>query len=255
MAVSAVSFKDIPTLSSVRSIEIDNLLSECTCPVSAEFMNQCVTLIPCAHKVQQAVAEKLFGMTKEEKCEKKAKCPVCNIIVSNYIKDPQMRNICEKLPSILNGLKSLIKEPEYPCKYPFKSLPLFRAQPKELDGWSSKTDIYVSSMTFKAARSLEIIFESTKHKDWGRGLKKIRVIFSNLYYRVNLLDIEKYFTEQGLLDYKTSSSADKIDFTVSDRIELSDTKYQRTKKLVRILLENNIVSDEHRKQIDEFMNE
>ena len=78
------------------SYQSNNLLNELTCPVSLEPLSKAVALFPCAHKIQQHVARKLFGSCSSS-IEPGKTCPVCVQPVSAYMIDRGVRNIVHQL--------------------------------------------------------------------------------------------------------------------------------------------------------------
>src|ERR1700733_14673052 len=96
--------------SSIKLDDIDNIFNTFTCPVSYDVMDKAVILMPCAHRVQQAVAEKLYGPMLNKQLDEKKPCPVCKTQVVKYQIDYSIRSIAEKLPKILSEVRSLIKQ-------------------------------------------------------------------------------------------------------------------------------------------------
>lgn len=80
-------------LSSAKALQ-DQLL----CPVLLEPLSEAVSLVPCAHKVQYAVAEQIFGTTNGGWLVSSNKpCPVCRVCVLGYMADHTTRNIVKSL--------------------------------------------------------------------------------------------------------------------------------------------------------------
>jgi hypothetical protein len=89
-----------------RNSGIVNLRKELQCPVNLEPQTEGVALIPCAHRVNQASAEAMYGKMNGEFCEKQLqKCPECRTIVSGYIPDPAIRELSRVLPQRLSDLE------------------------------------------------------------------------------------------------------------------------------------------------------
>lgn len=81
------------SLNNVKTLQ-DHLL----CPILQEPLSEAVSLVPCAHKIQQAAAEQIFGTTKGGcMVSSNTLCPVCKIPVIGYILDPQMRYVVKQL--------------------------------------------------------------------------------------------------------------------------------------------------------------
>jgi hypothetical protein len=102
---------------SVQSAEYNaqTLLDQLLCPVLLEPLSEAVSLVPCAHKVQQAVAEQLFGATGGGWLVQSEKpCPVCRTSVLGYMADHSTRNIVEQLfelsESEINEMLATIKK-------------------------------------------------------------------------------------------------------------------------------------------------
>lgn len=97
---------------------------ELSCPVTLDPMSEAVTLVPCAHKIQQSIAEQLFGITKDGwRVDLPNKgCPICIRPVEGWIKDHLTQACVEKLYSFspedikktIDSLKE--KNPSYPGK-------------------------------------------------------------------------------------------------------------------------------------------
>jgi hypothetical protein len=74
------------------------LQGELFCPVMLEPLSSAVTLVLCAHKVQQAAAEHIFGTTYRSWLVQSEKpCPVCRVFVLGYMTDHSTRNIVKNL--------------------------------------------------------------------------------------------------------------------------------------------------------------
>lgn len=74
------------------------LQDQLMCPVFLEPLSQAVSLVPCAHKVQQAAAEKIFGATNGGwLVQSENPCPVCRVSVLGYMTDHSTRNIVKQL--------------------------------------------------------------------------------------------------------------------------------------------------------------
>ena len=91
----------IPAAASAASItpshESLELLRACECPVDAEPLVHAVTLIPCCHKINQAVAEAMYGRMAGESCENRGRpCALCRAPVIAYYPDPVMRDVAHR---------------------------------------------------------------------------------------------------------------------------------------------------------------
>ena len=91
----------IPAAASAASIppshESLDLLRACECPVDAEPLVHAVTLIPCCHKINQAVAEAMYGRMAGESCEKRGRpCVLCRAPIIAYYPDPVMRDVAHR---------------------------------------------------------------------------------------------------------------------------------------------------------------
>lgn len=90
------------------------LQDQLLCPVFLEPLFEAVSLVPCAHKVQQAAAEKIFGTTHGGWLVQSDKpCPVCRISVIGYMVDHSMRNTVKQLFELsendLNAMLATVK--------------------------------------------------------------------------------------------------------------------------------------------------
>ena len=91
------------------------LQEQLICPVLLEPLSQAVSLVPCAHKVQQAAAETIFGATHGGWLVQSEKpCPVCRASVLGYMTDHSTRNIVKQLfelpESEINEMLLLMKK-------------------------------------------------------------------------------------------------------------------------------------------------
>jgi hypothetical protein len=91
------------------------LQDQLICPVLLEPLSQAVSLVPCAHKVQQAAAEKMFGATHGGwLVQSENPCPVCRTSVLGYMTDHSTRNIVKQLfelpESEINSMLALMKK-------------------------------------------------------------------------------------------------------------------------------------------------
>ena len=81
-----------PNQNSVQSLQ-----QELICPVILKPLTEAVSLVPCAHKVQQTVAEKIYGETHGGwQVSSKELCPVCRAAVVGYMPDPTIRNMVKQ---------------------------------------------------------------------------------------------------------------------------------------------------------------
>lgn len=70
------------------------LQDELICPVLLEPLSQAVSLVPCAHKIQQSTAEKIFGITNNGwQVQSRNPCPVCRTSILGYMIDHSTRNM------------------------------------------------------------------------------------------------------------------------------------------------------------------
>lgn len=91
------------------------LQDELICPVLLEPLSEAVSLVPCAHKVQQTAAETMFGATRGGWQVRPGNlCPVCRESVLGYMKDHSTRNIVKQLfalpESEINAMLALMKK-------------------------------------------------------------------------------------------------------------------------------------------------
>lgn len=90
------------------SINVSEFVEELICPVSFELLTQGVLLLPCTHRVQQFVAQRMFGsMLPAGVCEHEGKkCPMCNSITTGYYTDYTVRNISNKVSKSVNLIQN-----------------------------------------------------------------------------------------------------------------------------------------------------
>lgn len=91
------------------------LQDQLICPVLLEPLSQAVSLVPCAHKVQQAAAEKMFGATHGGwLVQSENPCPVCRTSVLGHMTDHSTRNIVKQLFELpeneINAMLALMKK-------------------------------------------------------------------------------------------------------------------------------------------------
>lgn len=90
------------------TINVSEFVEELICPVSFELLTQAVFLMPCTHRVQQFVAQRMFGsMLPAGVCEHEGKkCPLCNSITTGYFTDYTVRNISNKVSKSVNLIQN-----------------------------------------------------------------------------------------------------------------------------------------------------
>lgn len=82
------------------NIQFDTIELPPVCPVTDEPLESAVTLVPCAHKVNESAATRLFGehcgrfQWRVEGCNQ---CPLCGKVVEGWMVDQLMRNIVYKI--------------------------------------------------------------------------------------------------------------------------------------------------------------
>lgn len=80
----------------------ERLRGELICPIELEPLSEGVALLPCAHRVNRATAETMYGVMQGEFCTKQLQpCAECRKIVSGYIVDPSIRELSIALPQRL----------------------------------------------------------------------------------------------------------------------------------------------------------
>jgi hypothetical protein len=102
-------------LASSTQFNAQTLQEQLICPVLLEPLSEAVSLVPCAHKVQQVVAEKMFGVTYGGwLVQSENPCPVCRTSVLGYMTDHSTRNIVKQLfelpESEINEMLALMKK-------------------------------------------------------------------------------------------------------------------------------------------------
>ena len=74
-------------------LRLEALRTDLSCPVSLELLYHAVSLVPCAHKVNEEIARRLFHPEGRAGAFRSAPCPQCRIGVTSYAPDPTIRNI------------------------------------------------------------------------------------------------------------------------------------------------------------------
>ena len=73
------------------------LLRACECPVGMDPLLEAVTLVPCCHKVNQAVAEHLYGRMEGDTCARRDQpCVICRTPVRAYYADNMVRDLARR---------------------------------------------------------------------------------------------------------------------------------------------------------------
>jgi hypothetical protein len=84
-----------------NTLSVENFVSELTCSVSLEPLYEAVSLIPCSHKLNEKIAEQIFGKTFDGwKIHSQKKCPMCIQVVIGYTVDFTIRNIVAHLSGV-----------------------------------------------------------------------------------------------------------------------------------------------------------
>lgn len=101
--------------------QLDNIKRSLECPITAEKMNDAVTLVPCSDKIQKKAAEQLFGpVSNGWKVGGTERCPLCTRIVEGYFKDRFVINIVENFKGLskeaIEKSVAQVKEDLYPGK-------------------------------------------------------------------------------------------------------------------------------------------
>jgi hypothetical protein len=223
---------DYSTLGGVLNLqkEINALTEELTCPVTWEPLDSAVILIPCAHRVQQAIAEKLYGQGKQ--------CPECTGLITGYMIDHKTRNICEKVLKISESLNTTI------------------AQLSEKDRLSEKSVTEIKLHSFPRTK-FKISDESNSHirfsaNDQGSFFQAI-VFLKNktenrfvaiIHYYKNSEIVQNYLIGCGFSEVSTRPGEN------THRI----CKIDEIKKFIKILKENNEFSYAELEKLYLFLN-
>lgn len=86
----------------------ENMVAALYCPIKATPLYKAVTLIPCAHRMEQSVAERLFEKTKHSGSITPNTCPICRIPVEKFYPDLSYRNLAHTMyPKTINNSKYL----------------------------------------------------------------------------------------------------------------------------------------------------
>lgn len=74
------------------------------CPVNAHPLASAVSLSPCMHKLNEVVAQQLFGIMQGDQCAKKnIECPECTVIVTAYYPDRMVRSVVKAAQDLLGS--------------------------------------------------------------------------------------------------------------------------------------------------------
>ena len=87
------------------------LQEQLNCPITLEPLTHAVSLVPCAHKVQQVIAERIFGLTHGGwMVQTHLPCPVCRASVFGYMTDHFTRNVVNELNTLMENAKKNLLE-------------------------------------------------------------------------------------------------------------------------------------------------
>jgi len=228
------------------------LQEQLLCPVFLEPLSEAVSLVPCAHKVQQAAAQRLFGTVNDGwQVQSRNPCPVCKVSVVGYMKDHSTRNIVEQLFALpeqeLNTMlaimkKNLAEESKAVAKdvprdvpYPGKSARFIHA--------NGTWDLYDSGASL--CRSMN--FASSTENSW---LKE----FFILGYRSGSVSISLSFPkgDKSVVEYFKN-----FDIILTD-VDLKHGSYKsqnqdQLKIIFNIIAENNEIPASHFDKIREIV--
>ena len=106
---------------------LERITSSLTCPVSWEPLFGAVSLIPCAHKINETVALEMFGtrMKSSWRTTKAANCPICTKVVLGYSDDHTIRNITKDFFGDGQSEESTLTLPEAPIQIEAEEEPSF----------------------------------------------------------------------------------------------------------------------------------
>lgn len=86
---------------------LGQLLSEIEDMIDFNFYKNPVSLVPCMHKVEAAVAERLYGVLTDNQEEKKKNCFYCQQPISAYYADHTLKNISQLVVKLYKLWKSI----------------------------------------------------------------------------------------------------------------------------------------------------
>lgn len=98
------------------SSSFQTLQNQLDCPVFLEPLTEAVSLVPCAHKIQEAAAKQLFGPANGEgwKIESQKACPICRVSVQGYLVDHFTRGVVKQFAALSTEVElmiNLVKNP------------------------------------------------------------------------------------------------------------------------------------------------
>lgn len=214
------------------SVNIKQLLQ---CSVELDLLRKAVTLVPCCHKINRAVAKRMYGKMMNDVCAiQNIGCPECRTIVKGYYRDYTVRALVEAFFPQIPNRKEL--------PYPGKSASLILSSSHD----QTKTYKYRP-----VERTKEFRFTSATKNSFLKGVQ----IFEYRNGRVLLkVRIAKTYAE---LEAKEFFASHDITFEASEfqshkSAHVFYVKSHNLQKMLRIITENNEISEEYLTLIRSF---
>lgn len=221
------------------------------CPIDLEPLTQAVSLVPCAHKIQETAAKKLFGPVEDGwKVNSKNSCPVCRIPTLGYMVDHLTRNIVNEfvalpqkdLHHILKTMKETLVEKSKSVEKEAKAAIPYPGKPARFIHQNGTWDLYDSGGSL--CRRMNFI-SSTKDSLIERfslfGYKNGNVLIF-IKFLENIYSAKDYFKNFDIILTETDLSSEYISKNPDE-----------LRVIFNILAENNEIPASHFDQIRDII--
>ena len=236
-----------------------NIESFLLCPISHEPLRQAVTIIPCSHKVQQAIAESVLGKPEANTWRtSNKKCPVCSEPAEGYVVDLAIRDIANRVFSMrsphinpssnrdfesfffnhlsqdFNELNSSSSsaEPASPIPYPGKSGTFTtKWEDRKLGGDLCREIEFTSTVEDSLIKEFSLL-------GYTCGNLSIYLKFNSS----NLEEIQTYFTNQGNPLNFSPFEKENYCYRSQGKKELQ--------QIFKVIKEHNTISEEHLNELE-----
>jgi hypothetical protein len=211
-----------------------------TCPVSLVLLGTAVTLFPCAHRINEEIAKEMFGDTlPNHMCVDQTRpCPVCRRLVIGYSPDNTFRQIVSEIFCLTGTRKLLLKLPE-------SSIRIFCKEIAELPYPLSPTKFVLSKKSSNSLSCEKLVFRSidpaSKFHEFSLfvelGCTKIHIKFIDVDESLARKYVKYFESLQLGLDFFD------FHFDLDNTASFSTDTILQTKRILKIIADNNEISD------------